>query len=280
MSEEYEYEEDNLETESQEVEETDYEEEVDSEPEAKGNPAWDELYSVLPKSLHGMVEPVISKWQSGVDSEFEKFSAYRKFADSGVNPEVIEASLELARQVAANPKSVYDELAQRYGWSQASAMIQQAVDTAEEAAEYEDPFGEEEDPTSAELKAMKAELDALKGNLQSREEQEEQAQMSYEIEESIEAIASEYGDFDQEAVVRRAMILADEYPNATLEQLIYAGFEQYNEELDRMRGQLKRAPRVAGGNANKVPAAPAKVLNTREDRIAAIEEIVKRTLNT
>ena len=47
-----------------------------------------------------------------------------------------------------------------------------------------------------------------------------------------------------------------------------------------MRGQVKRAPRVAGGNANKVPAAPAKVLNTREDRIAAIEEIVKRTLNT
>ena len=279
MSEEYEYEDDNLETEPQEVDDTEYEEESDSEPEAKGNPAWDELYSVLPKSLHGMVEPVISKWQSGVDSEFEKFSAYRKFADSGVNPDVIEASLELARQVAANPKSVYDELAQRYGWSQANAMIQQAVDTAEEVSDYEDPF-DDEDPTSAELKAMKAELDALKGNLQSREEQEEQAQMGYEIEDSIEALTSEHGDFDQEAVVRRAMLLADEYPNASLGQLIQAGFEQYSEELDRMRGQVKRAPRVAGGNANRVPATPAKVLSTREDRIAAIEEIVKRTLNT
>jgi hypothetical protein len=104
--------------------------------------------------------------------------------------------------------------------------------------------------------------------------------MGYEIEDSISALAETYGDFDEEAVVRRAMILADDYPNASLEQLIYAGFEQYNEELDRMRGQVKRAPRIAGGNANKVPAAPARVLNTREDRIAAIEEIVKRTLNT
>lgn len=278
MSEEYEYEDDQIETEYEEAEQA--EDEVDQEePEAKGNPAWDELYNVLPKSLHGMVEPVISKWQSGVDSEFEKFSPYRKFAESGVNPDVIEASMELARQVAANPKAVYDELAERYGWAQANAMIQQATENLEEAEDYEeDPFGD--DPTSAELKAMKAELDALKGTLQSREEQEEQAQLGYEIESSIEALTSEHGDFDQEAVVRRAMLLADDYPNASLEQLIYAGFEQYNEELDRMRGQVKRAPRIAGGNANKVPAAPARVLNTREDRIAAIEEIVKRTLNT
>jgi hypothetical protein len=278
MSEEYEYEDDQIETEYEEAEQA--EDEIDQEePEAKGNPAWDELYNVLPKSLHGMVEPVISKWQSGVDSEFEKFSPYRKFAESGVNPDVIEASMELARQVAANPKAVYDELAERYGWAQANAMIQQATENLEEAEDYEDdPFGD--DPTSAELKAMKAELDALKGTLQSREEQEEQAQLGYEIESSIEALTSEYGDFDQEAVVRRAMLLADDYPNASLEQLIYAGYEQYNEELDRMRGQMKRAPRIAGGNANKVPAAPARVLNTREDRIAAIEEIVKRTLNT
>ena len=278
MSEEYEYEDDQIETEYEEAEQA--EDEVDQEePEAKGNPAWDELYSVLPKSLHGMVEPVISKWQSGVDSEFEKFSPYRKFAESGVNPDVIEASMELARQVAANPKAVYDELAERYGWAQANAMIQQATENLEEAEDYEeDPFGD--DPTSAELKAMKAELDALKGTLQSREEQEEQVQLGYEIENSIEALANEHGDFDQEAVVRRAMLLADDYPNASLEQLIYAGFEQYSEELDRMRGQLKRAPRIAGGNANKVPAAPARVLNSREDRIAAIEEIVKRTLNT
>jgi hypothetical protein len=278
MSEEYEYEDDQIETEYEEAEQA--EDEIDQEePEAKGNPAWDELYNVLPKSLHGMVEPVISKWQSGVDSEFEKFSPYRKFAESGVNPDVIEASMELARQVAANPKAVYDELAERYGWAQANAMIQQATENLEEAEDYEDdPFGD--DPTSAELKAMKAELDALKGTLQSREEQEEQAQLGYEIESSIEALTSEYGDFDQEAVVRRAMLLADDYPNASLEQLIYAGYEQYNEELDRMRGQVKRAPRIAGGNANKVPAAPARVLNSREDRIAAIEEIVKRTLNT
>jgi hypothetical protein len=278
MSEEYEYEDDQIETEYEEAEQA--EDEIDQEePEAKGNPAWDELYNVLPKSLHGMVEPVISKWQSGVDSEFEKFSPYRKFAESGVNPDVIEASMELARQVAANPKAVYDELAERYGWAQANAMIQQATENLEEAEDYEeDPFGD--DPTSAELKAMKAELDALKGTLQSREEQEEQAQLGYEIESSIEALTSEYGDFDEEAVVRRAMLLADDYPNASLEQLIYAGYEQYNEELDRMRGQMKRAPRIAGGNANKVPAAPARVLNSREDRIAAIEEIVKRTLNT
>lgn len=251
----------------------------DTEEASAGNPAWDELYNVLPKSLHGMVEPVLSKWQSGIDTQFEKFAPYRKFAEAGTNPDIIEASMELARQVASNPKVVYDELAQRYGWQQASAMVQQAVETAEDVIE-DDLFAEETDASSAELKALKAELDALKGDLQSRAEAEAQVAMGQEIENTIASLVKTHGDFDSEAVIKRAMILADEYPNAGLGELIQAGFEQYNGELDRMRAAIKKAPRVAGGSANKVPATPPKTLNSREDRIAAIEEIVKRTLSS
>lgn len=263
---------DEEEPEAPEVEEDSADEEDDST-----NPAWDELYDVLPKSLHGMVKPVLEKWQSGIDSEFEKIAPYRKFADSAVNPEVIEASMELARQVATNPKAIYDELAERYGWAAAQQMVEQAADNLEDADEA-DVF-EDDDESSAELKAMKAELDALKASMASREEQEEQAVLGQQIEDSLAGLAKEYGDFDSETVVRRAMMLADEYPDASMEQLIQAGFEQYNAELDKMRASIKKAPRVAGGSANKSPATPPKTLATREDRIGAIEEIVKRTLN-
>lgn len=247
------------------------------EEDSSGNPAWNELYDVLPKSLHGMVKPVLEKWQGGIDSQFEKFSAYRKFADANVNPEVIEASMELARQISTNPKAIYDELAERYGWAQAQQMVQQAADNLEDAEEA-DVF-EDDDPTSAELRALKAELDALKSNMASQEEAAEQYALNEEIEVSLASLASEAGDFDQEAVVRRAMMLADEYPDASISQLIQAGFEQYNNEVERIRASVKRAPKVAGGSANRQPATPPKTLATREDRIGAIEEIVKRTLN-
>ena len=247
----------------------------------KGNPAWDELYEVLPKSLHGMVQPVIEKWQTGVDSEFEKIAPYRKFAEAGVNPQVIEASMELAKQVASNPKAVYDELAERYGWQQASAMVQKAVEDTEDAiedAEESDLFGDD-DQSSSELKALKAELDSLKSNLAEQEDAAYQAQLQDEIEESLASIKKEAGDVDEEAIVRRAMLLADDYPDAEIDQLINAAYEQYNNELEKMRSSVKKAPKVAGGNANKVPAAPPKTLATKEDRVSAIEEIVKRTLN-
>lgn len=259
---------------------TEEEDDVEASSESKGNPAWNELFDVLPKSLHGMVKPVLDKWQSGIDSEFEKIAPYRKFAESNVNPDIIEASMELARQVASNPKAVYDELAERYGWQQASAMVQEAVETASEAvedAEELDLFGD--DTTSKELLALKAELDALKSSLVEQSEIAEQEQLSEDIETSLGILGEQHGDFDQEAVVRRAMLLADDYPDADIAQLIGAAFEQYQSELDNMRATLKRAPKVAGGNANKVPAPPARQLNTREDRISAIEEIVKRTLN-
>ena len=265
----------------EEVEETSEDEEVEETEDSSGNPAWDELYEVLPKSLHGMVKPVVEKWQSGVDSEFEKIAPYRKFAEAGVNPQVIEASMELARQVASNPKAVYDELAERYGWQQASAMVQKAVEDTEDAledAEESDLFDNDE-AGSSELKALKAELDSLKSNLAEQEEYAYQAQLQDEIEASLADIKKEAGDVDEEAIVRRAMLLADDYPDAEIDQLINAAYEQYSGEVEKMRATVKKAPRVAGGNANKVPATPPKTLSTKEDRVSAIEEIVKRTLN-
>ena len=265
----------------EEVEETSEDEEVEETEDSSGNPAWDELYEVLPKSLHGMVKPVVEKWQSGVDSEFEKIAPYRKFAEAGVNPQVIEASMELARQVASNPKAVYDELAERYGWQQASAMVQKAVEDTENAledAEESDLFDNDEEGSS-ELKALKAELDSLKSNLAEQEEYAYQAQLQDEIEASLASIKKEAGDVDEEAIVRRAMLLADDYPDAEIDQLINAAYEQYSGEVEKMRATVKKAPRVAGGNANKVPATPPKTLSTKEDRVSAIEEIVKRTLN-
>tara|TARA_R110000803_G_scaffold32320_11_gene71321 strand:- start:3023 stop:3862 length:840 start_codon:yes stop_codon:yes gene_type:complete len=257
----------------EEVEEV--EEDSTDEPES-GNPAWDELLDVLPKSLHGMVKPVLDKWQSGIDSEFEKIAPYRKFADADVNPQIIEASMDLARQVQSNPKAVYDELAQRYGWSAAQQMVEEASDNLEEAEEM-DLFDDSE--STSELKALKSELDALKSTITSQQEASEQEALSNQIEESLQSLGKEAGDFDQEAVVRRAMLLADDYPDADIAQLIQAGYEQYSGEVEKMRSSIKKAPRVAGGSANKSPAAPVKTLNTREDRINAIEEIVKRTLN-
>ena len=257
----------------EEVEEV--EEDSTDEPESR-NPAWDELLDVLPKSLHGMVKPVLDKWQSGIDSEFEKIAPYRKFADADVNPQIIEASMDLARQVQSNPKAVYDELAQRYGWSAAQQMVEEASDNLEEAEEM-DLFSDSE--STSELKALKSELDALKSAITSQQEASEQEALSNQIEQSLQSLGKEAGDFDQEAVVRRAMLLADDYPDADIAQLIQAGYEQYSGEVEKMRSAIKKAPRVAGGSANKSPAAPVKTLNTREDRINAIEEIVKRTLN-
>lgn len=271
-SDEFEYEaEDELETQDT-TEEVEVEE---VEEEAAGNPALAELYDVLPKSLHSLVEPVINKWQAGIDQQFEKIAPYRRYADAGVDPQVIEASLELAAEISANPKAVYDELASRYGWQQAQQIMQDAVETAD-AIESDADF--EDDPTSAELKALKAEIDAMRGERQSEIEAQTAYQLDTEIEQTVSAIKGEFGEFDEEAVIRRAMLLADDYPEAEIQQLISAAHEQYMGEIKAMQASIKRAPRVAGGAGNSIPAPPPQKLSTREDRVAAIEAIAKRNL--
>lgn len=275
-------------------EETEIELPVDDEGEEEyevegGNPSLAELYEVLPKSLHGLVEPVIEKWQQGIDQEFQTIAPYRKFADAGIDPDIIGASLELAQQISTNPKAIYDELAERYGWKQAEQMMEAAVGVSnalEEDDEDSSFFGDpdtEEGPVSAELAALRAEMQELRAEREAEINGAIEDNYEYEINTSMEVLAEEYGNFDQEAVLRRAMILSEEYPDAEVPQLIGAAFEQYNTELDRMRaeaGLTRRAPRVAGGSGNSgLPAPEPVVYKTKEDRIAAIEAIAKQFLN-
>lgn len=281
-SEEFEYEET---TEETQIELPDAEEEYEVEG---GNPSLAELYEVLPKSLHSLVEPVIEKWQQGIDQEFESIAPYRKFVDAGIDPDIIGASLELAQQISTNPKAIYDELAERYGWRQAEQMMQAAVGVSK-AVEEDDTdsfFGDnelEENPVNAELAALRAEMQQLRAERDQELESAIEENYEYEISTSMEVLTDEHGDFDQQAVLRRAMILSEEYPDAEVPQLIGAAFEQYNDELDRMRAQVgavKRAPRVAGGTGNSgLPAPEPVVYKTKEDRVAAIEAIAKQFLN-
>lgn len=305
-SEEFEYEYENEETSYEEsdydesdygdTEDTDYEVEQDTivtlpDPsqieDDFTNPSLQELYEVLPKSLHGLVEPVVNKWQQGIDQEFESIAPYRRFMDAGIDPDIIGASLELAQQISTNPKAIYDELAERYGWKQAEQMMQQAVETsnAVKGLESDDFFADpdaENEELNPEIAALKAEIEAMKNEREMERESAQEANFEYEISTSMDVLAEEYGDFDQEAVLRRAMILADEYPDAEIPQLIGAAFEQYSTELDRMRAQIgatRRAPRVAGGSGNSsLPAPEPVVYKTKEDRIAAIEAIAKQFL--
>lgn len=291
-SEEFEYEEtteDFIVEEDQEIELPEDENEVEEEYQVEGgNPALAELYEVLPKSLHSLIEPVIEKWQQGIDQEFESIAPYRRFVEAGIDPDIIGASLELAQQISTNPKAIYDELAERYGWRQAEQMMETALNVSQIVEEDDDEsfFGDnelEQSPVNAELAALRAEIEGLREDRNSEIEDAIDENYEYEIGTSMEVLADEYGDFDQEAVLQRAMILSDQYPDAEIPQLIGAAFEQYSGELDRMRAQVgatRRVPRVAGGSGNSgLPAPEPVVYKTKEDRIAAIEAIAKQYLD-
>jgi len=259
----------------------DNEQEAEDAAPANNNPSLNELYDILPKSLHGLVEPVVSKWQSGIDREFEKMSGYRQLAEAGVSPDIIEASLELAQQISANPRAIYDELAERYGWQQAQQIMQEATAVAATAtdSEEEDAFSFElgDGQSNAEIQALKAEIDAMKNERAEEFQAAQEAQYEYEIETSLEYLREEHGDFDENMIIRRAMLLSEDYPDAELPQLLGAAFEQYQQEVAQITQQVsKRAPRVSGGAGNALPAPEQVKLNSRDERIAAIEAIAKQ----
>jgi len=80
-----------------------------------GNPAWGELLSSIPSALHDVVTPHLTKWDSGVQSQFEKYKPYEQFVGTPANE--IEAGLNIFRALNADPKALYDQLAEHYNFN-------------------------------------------------------------------------------------------------------------------------------------------------------------------
>lgn len=83
----------------------------------KINPAWQELLSKIPEAMHGVVVPVLQKWDAGVTTKFqelhtqyEPLKAYKNLADHGIDPQYAEQAIMLADRMQSNPKQIAEQL--------------------------------------------------------------------------------------------------------------------------------------------------------------------------
>lgn len=236
-----------------------------------GHPAWQEILNVIPPELHQQVIPTLQKWDTGVSRQFQKihdsYSPYKQFEE--LDPSDIREALGVYEALNNDPKATWEAIGRVYGLS--PQQVSQAM-SSDEDEELDDLPSSVRDRLSR-VDMHEQVLEAVTDELLKRQVAETEAQEDQALEEYLEELQEEYGEFDEDFVV--GLIAAGVDGDDAVEQyqeLVQNIAQQYG------GGQQRVTPNVMssnGGIPNLGSVDPHKLSNSQTQDLVA--EILRMT---
>lgn len=179
-----------------EQEDSDEEEYEDEEEDHQGHPAWRGILDLVPQENQAQVREQLASWDAGVNRRFQKihdeYAPYKDLDD--YDPAMLKTAADVYSALLENPQNTWETIGKVYGLSPTQA---------EDEDDEEDGF---ELPASVRSKLSKLDqheqiIGRLSQEFQQLQAAEQEAQEDAELEQYLEDLAEEYGDFDEEYVV-------------------------------------------------------------------------------
>lgn len=233
------------------------------------NPAWTPIFEKIPKPFHEEITPFLSEWDKNFEKVQSQFAPYKSFVDNGVAPEAINNSLQLAQLINANPRLVYDQLGERFGF--AGGQGQEEVDddgeeTNSDGEENTDDLGNPLD--NPQLKPFIERQQQMEQYLAEQQRMQEERELEQSIQNEWRSIEQSHGSSIPQDIktemIQRAIMIAD---RTGKEPSIKEGYDDYNRFVARIRGQKANnaAPQVFGGNGG-LPSSPNGITADMSDQ--------------
>lgn len=186
------------------------------------NPAWSDLLSVVPSQLHSQVTPHLTKWdqnyQKSINEVHSQYEPWKKYQEGGVSPDDVDYALGLLNALSENPTEVIKALQE---WVGAENPEQQGQ--FNQTQQQQTPNNIEDDPilSHPKFQEMQEALNTMAGIILSNREKEQQDAADAELEEDLQTLRDEYGDFDEELVLALAS-KGEDFDYAALENAVKA----------------------------------------------------------
>jgi hypothetical protein len=157
-----------------------------AEPELKSHPAYDKLLSELPAAWHDKVIPHLQEQDRNFQQQLEKYTPFKEYVDSGIDPAYIDQSIQIAQAIANDPVTIHQNLTR--------ALMQQGLLQEEAEAEAEDMISEFADNLSEDElpESFKRELASRDEKLNSLEDYIQNQEMERETAAEYQAIEAEF----------------------------------------------------------------------------------------
>lgn len=207
------------------------------------NPAWNDLLKIVPQELHSQVTPHLRKWDQGVQQRFQQihdgYKPYKTFQDAGYDPSTIETALGILQSLNTEPRKIYDALAAYHGWA--------AGEDTEQDPQQQIQQQEQESPENRHLRQQ---VDLLSNILLQQHSLSQQEQEDAALDDELNRLTDEYGEFDERFVLGR--IMAGQSPEDAV--------KEFHSFVNNVRTQRPRSPQLlsSGGNVPQLQSNKPK----------------------
>lgn len=274
--------------------ETSHDEAIEYEPEQSaqteafdnGPISWEKFAEDLPEPLHEQFRPIVDEWSRQYNRVAEEASPYYALREAGFTPEEIEMAANLQRALATDPQGFYQQMGEAYGFAQQQqiAELQQQVQQMRQPqAESGNWWEEGEQAQAEEAVAVDPRFDAVQQELEYLRQMQEEVLERQRLDEGraqmeieLTNIRKQYGEFDEEEVVRRALANYNLEGDASLVRAFHEVKDFENRVAQRYASKQKSAPKVIGSASGMPPAAPVAPLDTEEARRQAALDLALR----
>jgi hypothetical protein len=92
------------------------------------NPAWNDVINYIPEEERAKVIPKLQEWDNNFAKVQSDFAPYKPLLEHKVSMEEVSRAFQFAQLVNTNPRAVYDELGQRFGFGQGQQQVNKEDD--------------------------------------------------------------------------------------------------------------------------------------------------------
>lgn len=247
------------------------------ETEIKINPAWGDVLSYIPEDKRTEVLPKLQSWDDNFAKVQSEYAPYKPLLEHNVSVEDIQKAFAFANLVNSNPKAVYDELGQRFGFGQGQQQVKEE--------EEEDPDFQKDQVPDLTKHPEFVKMQQTIQQFQQAAEQEALRQQEVQYQQQVE---SEFSGLENELRVKlspkareeiliRSVKIGDRTGNYDIRE----GYKDYASFVNQIRNSRANstAPRVFNGSGG-LPANSKPLSQLDEDerskRIVAFLEAANK----
>jgi hypothetical protein len=207
------------------------------------NPAWNEMLQSIPQEHHSQVIPHLQRWDKGVQDRFNQvhsqYEGYKPFVEQQISPDDLNFAMGLLNAVNSDPhavKQALDSWIEQEGIENPNA--QQEPSQYGEQGQQNGQFDLTSHPEYQQLQQV---VEEMAGILVNQREQEQQAQEDQALDDELNSLKQQHGDFDEPFVLSR-MAAGASGEDAVQE------YQQFVQQV--LSGQRRPGPKILGAGGS------------------------------
>lgn len=251
--------------------------------EVKLNPAWNAVLEPLPQEFHKVITPKLQEWDTNFAKVQSDFAPYKPLLDNNVKFEDVQKAFQLVDLINSNPRAVYDQLAQRFGFNSGQGQQQIEDNKDDDPQDIGNPDGQFDITKHPQFIALQQQVEQFNqfqlSQTQSIQRQQEEQRIQQEIAGEFQALEGKVGKLADDVkaeIIRRAVAIGDARGDGNF--FIEEGYRDYATWVNRVRNSRANAnaPTVMPGNGGQPNQRKSLGQMSDEDRVDRIAEMAQK----